>query len=80
MPEIDHNDEGFHYMVYWKRDIPEKNWASEDINDWRRSSLIIPNQQTFQKYRIKVVAINRRGEANVASKEVIGYSGEDSKL
>lgn len=79
MPEIEHNDEGFRYVVYWKKNIPGQEWNSEDIFDWQRSQLVIPNQPTFQEYKIKVIAINRKGEANVAAKEVIGYSGEDGK-
>lgn len=77
MPEIEHNAPRFQYRVSWKRDIPGEQWSSEEITDWERSSLVVPNQPTFQKYRIKVVAINERGEANVAPMEVIGYSGED---
>lgn len=79
MPEIEHNDEGFHYVVYWKKNIEGQNWASEVITDWQRSQFIIPDQPTFQEYRIKVIAINRKGEANVAAKEIIGHSGEDGK-
>lgn len=76
MPEIEHNAPGFQYRVYWKRDIASE-WQQEDIYDWRRNELVIDEQPTFQKYRIKVVAINQQGEANVAPKEIIGYSGED---
>lgn len=77
MPEIEHNDEGFHYVVYWKKNILGQNWNSEDIMDWRRGELVIPDQPTFQEYKIRVIAINRQGEANIAAKEVTGYSGED---
>jgi hypothetical protein len=34
-------------------------------------------QPTYLRYKIKVVAHNEKGEANVAAEEVIGYSGED---
>ncbi|XP_034235912.1 neuroglian isoform X2 [Thrips palmi] len=80
MPEIEHNAPRFMYRVYWKRNIPGETWNSDDINDWHRNHLIIRNQPTFQEYLIKVVAINGKGEANVAPKEVIGYSGEDVPL
>lgn len=80
MPEIEHNAPRFHYRVHWKRDIAGEPWNSDDIIDWRKSELIIPNQPTFQPYRIKVIAINEKGEANVAPKEVVGYSGEDVPL
>ncbi|XP_063242824.1 neuroglian isoform X3 [Bacillus rossius redtenbacheri] len=77
MPEIEHNAPRFMYRVYWKRDIAGEPWQSEDILDWQQNSLVIQNQPTFQRYRIKVVAINEMGESNVSPKEVIGYSGED---
>lgn len=77
MPEIEHNAPHFQYRVYWKRDIPAEKWETQDIFDWEQSSLLIRDQPTFQKYRIKVVAINENGESSQAAKEVIGYSGED---
>lgn len=77
MPEIEHNAPRFMYHVYWRRDIPGEQWVSNDILNWEETKLIVPDQPTFQQYRIKVVAINEKGEANVAPKEVIGYSGED---
>lgn len=79
MPEIEHNAEGFHYIVYWKRKISGREWDFEEVHNWRTNSFMVPNQPTFQEYLVKVVAINKKGEANVAPKEVIGYSGEDGK-
>lgn len=79
MPEIEHNAPRFMYRVYWRRDIPGEQWVSNDILNWEDTKLIVPDQPTFQQYRIKVVAINEKGEANVAPKEVIGYSGEDGE-
>lgn len=80
MPMIEHNAPKFHYRVYYKKDIPGAQWNTEEIVDWKQMQLVIPNQETFQQYRIKVVAINEKGEANVSPKEVIGYSGEDVPL
>lgn len=80
MPEIEHNAPRFQYRVYWKRDIPAEKYDTEDIFDWRQSEIFVKDQPTFQKYRIKVVAINEMGEANVAANEFIGYSGEDKPL
>ncbi|XP_067001681.1 neuroglian isoform X2 [Anabrus simplex] len=77
MAEIEHNAPHFMYRVSWRRDIDGEVWNSEDIRDWQKSELIIRDQPTFQRYRIKVVAFNEMGEANVAPQEVIGYSGED---
>lgn len=80
MPEIEHNAPRFQYRVYWKRDIPGDDWTSEDVFDWKQTELLIRDQPTFQPYKIKVVAINEMGEANVTPVEVVGYSGEDSPL
>lgn len=77
MPQIEHNAPHFQYRVSWKRDIPAAKWESQDIFDWEQSNILIEDTPTFQKYRIKVVAINEMGESNTAAKEVIGYSGED---
>lgn len=80
MPEIEHNAPGFHYRVSWKRDIPAASWESREIDDWRQSNILIKDQPTFVKYHIKVVAINQKGESNIAAEEIIGYSGEDRPL
>ena len=77
MRQIEHNAPGFHYKIYWKMDAPGENWNIEEIFDWKSSRLQIPDQPTYQRYTIKIVAHNDLGEANVAAKEVIGYSGED---
>lgn len=66
--------------IYWKRDIPGDNYNREDIYDWRQSEYLIVDQPTYQRYRIKVIAVNEKGESNVAAREVIGYSGEDKPL
>lgn len=78
MPQIEHNAPHFQYRVYWKRDVAAEKWNTEDIYDWEQSNILISGQPTFQRYRIKVVAINEMGESNMAAKEVIGYSGEDT--
>lgn len=76
MPKIEHNAPNFKYRVSWKRDIAGKEYESVDIHDWTVGRYEVPNQPSFQQYRIKVSAVNELGEANVAPKEVIGYSGE----
>lgn len=77
MPEIEHNAPKFKYQIYWKQDQPGEKWKVEDIADWRLKEMLIKNQPTYTRYRIKVVAHNQKGEANIAAEEVIGYSGED---
>lgn len=77
MPEIEHNAPNFHYKVQYKRDRDEEQFTSVDISDWRQDHLIIENQEPFQQYRIRVIARNKHGDANVSPSEEIGYSGED---
>ncbi|XP_018565737.1 neuroglian isoform X1 [Anoplophora glabripennis] len=78
IPQIEHNGPGFKYRVYWRRDIIGKDYDEpEEIHDYNQDKLVIENQPSFQQYRIKVVAANDLGDANVAPREVIGYSGED---
>ncbi|XP_020282519.1 neuroglian isoform X2 [Pseudomyrmex gracilis] len=80
MPQIEHNAPRFMYRVYYKRDIPGDNWIIQDINDWKKNSLVVDNQPTYQRYKIKVVAINEKGESRTPAEEIIGYSGEDVPL
>jgi len=76
MPQIEHNAEKFQYRVYFKEDKEGSEWIIQDVPDWYAKELLVPNVPQFTKYRIKVVAHNRKGEANVAAQEVIGWSGE----
>ena len=77
MPEIEHNAPKFQYRIYWRKDEPGEEWQVRDEANWRLKELVIPNQPTYQRYKIRVVAQNAKGEANVAADEVTGYSGED---
>jgi neuronal cell adhesion molecule len=80
MPEIDHNAPQFHYRVSYKRDIPGSEWTKEDVYDWKIGEITVLNQLTFQRYKIRVQAVNEKGDSDVIVKEIVGYSGEDSKL
>lgn len=80
MPEIEHNGPNFYYKILWKRDIPAEKYNDETIHDWHQSNIVIRDQPTFERYRIKVIAGNREGESNAAAPEIIGYSGEDIPL
>ncbi|XP_037936247.1 neuroglian isoform X2 [Teleopsis dalmanni] len=80
MPEIEHNAPNFQYRVSWKRDIPAQLWENRNIFEWQQNNVVITNQPTFVRYLIKVVAINQKGESNVAAEEIVGYSGEDRPL
>ncbi|XP_077267327.1 neuroglian isoform X6 [Temnothorax americanus] len=80
MPQIEHNAPHFKYRVYYKRDIPGETWATADIYDWRKNNYLVDNQPTYQRYKIKVIASNAKGESKAAANEIIGYSGEDVPL
>lgn len=80
MPQIEHNAPRFHYKVYWKEDVRDKEYEVIDVHDWQQDHVVIHNQPSFTQYRIKVVAENKLGAANVAAKEIIGYSGENGKF
>ncbi|XP_043478124.1 neuroglian isoform X1 [Leptopilina heterotoma] len=77
MPQIEHNAPRFMYQVHYRRDIPGEKWNIENINDWKINRLQVDHQQTYQRYRIKVGAINEKGECRTQPKEIIGFSGED---
>lgn len=79
MPEIDHNAPQFHYRVSWKRDVSGNDWNKQDIYDWKLGEYLVRDTPTFQRYKIRVQAVNEKGESNVAVKEIEGFSGEDSK-
>lgn len=80
MPQIEHNAPKFIYRVYYKKNIPGEQWITEDITNWKQNHYVVMDQPTFQEYRLKVVAMNELGEANVAPKEVVGYSAEAEPL
>ncbi|GLV37958.1 Neuroglian [Carabus blaptoides fortunei] len=80
MPQIEHGGPKFRYRIFFKRDIPGEQYSVVDILDWKQTKYTVNDQPTFKRYRIKVVAVNELGEANVAPNEVIGYSGEDVPL
>ena len=77
MPQIEHNAPKFMYRVYYRRDIPGEKWSIEDVYDWKKNHLKVLNQPTYERYKIKVGAINERGECRKQPEEYIGYSGED---
>ncbi|XP_055841448.1 neuroglian-like isoform X2 [Episyrphus balteatus] len=80
MPEIEHNGPQLHYRVSWKKDTADSEWESKDIFDWKENKVIVNDQPMFQKYLVKVLAINQLGESKIPAKEVIGFSGEGRPL
>ncbi|XP_046753210.1 neuroglian-like [Diprion similis] len=77
MPRTDRNGPGFKYRVFYKRDADGAEWTVTDINNWKLHKLQIDNLPTYQRYKIKIIAINDLGESRIAANEVFGYSGED---
>ncbi|XP_050519351.1 neuroglian isoform X1 [Diabrotica virgifera virgifera] len=76
MPQIEHGAPGFKYRVGYKRAIDGVNYEYVEILDYKQNKYVVPNQLSYQQYKIIVHAVNELGEANVAPQEVIGYSGE----
>lgn len=79
MPQIEHNGPGFRYEVEYWRDIPgiQDNVDKLSVTDWRKNSVQVDNLPTYQRYKIRVIATNEKGQSNAQINEVIGYSGED---
>ena len=80
MPQIEHNAHKFIYRIYYKRVIPGEQWVTEDVYNWKQDSFQVNGTPTYQRYRIKVAAINAKGECRIPPTEVIGYTGENSKI
>lgn len=82
MNRTEHNGEGFHYIVSYKRN--NDDGAEEfkvNVTDWQREELIISNQELYKEYEISVQAANSEGLAPQTSIErKIGYSGQDVPL
>ncbi|XP_025205717.1 neuroglian-like isoform X1 [Melanaphis sacchari] len=77
MPKIAHNAPGLRYRIYWKQDMPNKAWNLNETMNYTINELVIPNQPTYKRYKVKIVAFNEKGESNGFQKEIIGYSCED---
>lgn len=76
-----HNAPGFYYKVYWRRDdLPDSEFTTHIVNDWRVSKYEVTNQPTFVPYQIKVEAHNSMGQSTMAPDVVTGYSGQDLPL
>lgn len=76
MPPSEQNGPGFYYRVYWKRNIPDAEWNTTNVTDWKQDHYIVEDQPTYTEYRVKVEAANEIGPSNQPAPEVVGYSGE----
>ena len=80
MGRMDHNGEDFHYVVGYKLADTADRMTEIKVRDYRQSEIIIPDQETFQKYEIFVRAANQKGSAPESSLDrKYAFSGEDGK-
>lgn len=87
MLRTEHNGEGFHYLVsYRRRDVDFDNqengrsfFSKEKVADWRQSELVIEGQPTYKEYVVYVEAVNDIGPAPGSPNKIIGFSSEDCK-
>lgn len=81
MPKIEHNAPDFRYRIYWRQDVPgDEVWNYEEIKNYSVNQLVVINQPTYQRYKVKVISVNEKGESNAHQNEITGYSGEDGNL
>lgn len=84
MLPIDHNGEGFHYLVSYRRHKPIfAGPATENVRrvtDWRQSQLMVDHVETYAEYVVAVQAANSVGPAPQTTVERrIGHSGENGQ-
>ena len=79
MPKIQHNGPDFRYVVKYSRLMgDDAGDVTEVVKDFRQEQLVIPDQPTFQAYRISVRAQNEMGMAADSVTDVrVGFSGEE---
>ena len=78
MPKMEHNAEGFHYVVTWEGEDGEEH--SKEIHDWRQNRHEVEVDGIFQPYTVSVKAINSVGGAIIPPQPVTGRSGEAGEL
>ena len=80
MPRNEHNGEGFHYLITYRRNVSGAEEVKHRENDWRREELVVDGQETFRAYEISVQAVNKEGHAPIDNSEKrIGFSGQDGE-
>ena len=77
MPPIEHNGENFKYQIKYRRqNIRDSSWAVMEIEDWTKTDIMVPNQETYVPYDIMVIAFNKEGQSK--GKTVV-HTGKLSK-
>ena len=80
MPRPEHNGEGFHYKVGYRRLDDRGPMSTSQVWDPSISELIVYDVPIFQKYELFVQSVNGKGEAPILGGErKVGYSGEGRK-
>jgi len=86
MLPAEHNAEGFHYIVSYRRRqsrrldpaVPAGSEVVTLVTDWRQSHLPVDGVGTFGEFVVAVQAANSVGTAPPSRVERrIGYSGQD---
>ena len=82
MPKIEQNSQGFKYIITWKRadeaDAQETSWQVDLPEAWH---YVVWEKfdKPYIPFYITVKASNAMGEATVAPRTIMGYSGEDGR-
>ena len=80
MPKIEHNGEGFHYIVsYRPMDVVNGRSIEIPVNTYTTDRYVIDGMETFKEFEISVRAANNEGLSHARPIKRKGYSGEDSK-
>lgn len=83
MPRSEHHGENFHYKVTYSPapeqtddgDIEEEKTVN--VSDWRLGEIVIPNQGTYRRFKISVLAANNVGTApDKSATAIFGHSSE----
>lgn len=74
MPPKEHHGPGFKYVIYTTNDKTKK-LNVYDVFNWETTRKEIPVNNTYEKYKVRVIAWNIKGEANEREHVYTGFSG-----
>ena len=79
MPQIEHNADGFYYIVGWQRaDVQGAQVETARVDEYWVWHYVVPEEMPpYVPFNVWVKAGNSIGEAAITPRTVIGYSGED---
>ncbi|XP_014663607.1 PREDICTED: neuroglian-like [Priapulus caudatus] len=81
MTLLEQNGPGFRYQVKFKRhDDANAVWETVNINEARNNTYIVWGTNVYEPFDIQVKSFNVKGEAPVAVRTYVGFSGEDKPL